>query len=268
MERKLYFAVLFGPLLLSGIFPTGCASRGSPSRLSTRVIAHRGYWNIESENSAQNSIRSLELADRLGVYGSEFDVHLTKDNVPVVYHDDELYGTDIAIQRTDYNDIKNFKLPNGELIPRLDQYLDKGKELNIMLILELKEHENAERDREAASIVVGMVKEKNMEKRVEYITFSLEGGKELVRLAPGSSVSYLNGDLSPKELKDMGFSGLDYDSLVMDDHPEYFTEAKNLGLIVNVWTVNSIGTAMEIAKLGADFITTDIPDKAKTALAQ
>ena len=51
---------------------------------NTKVIAHRGYW--KTEGSAQNSIRSLERASEIGAYGSEFDVHLTADNVLVVYH--------------------------------------------------------------------------------------------------------------------------------------------------------------------------------------
>ena len=41
----------------------------------TKIVAHRGYWDCAG--SAQNSITSLKLADKIGCYGSEFDVHLT-----------------------------------------------------------------------------------------------------------------------------------------------------------------------------------------------
>ena len=41
------------------------------------MIAHRGYW--KTEGSAQNSISSLQNTHRIGVYGSEFDVHITRD---------------------------------------------------------------------------------------------------------------------------------------------------------------------------------------------
>ena len=50
-----------------------------------KVIAHRGYWNCDG--SAQNSIASLGKAQKLGIYGSEFDVWMTSDGVPVVFHD-------------------------------------------------------------------------------------------------------------------------------------------------------------------------------------
>jgi glycerophosphoryl diester phosphodiesterase len=88
------------PLACCAFLLAGCVSTVNPNQSFVRVIAHRGYWAIASEKSSQNSIRALELADRLGIYGSEFDVHLTRDNVPVIYHDDKLLDTQIEIQKT------------------------------------------------------------------------------------------------------------------------------------------------------------------------
>ena len=51
----------------------------------SQVIAHRGYW--KTAGSAQNSITSLQKADSIHCYGSEFDVWLAKDNKLVVNHD-------------------------------------------------------------------------------------------------------------------------------------------------------------------------------------
>jgi glycerophosphoryl diester phosphodiesterase len=98
-----------------------------------------------------------------------------------------------------------------------------------MLILALKEHENAERDREAARIIVDMVKEKGLEDRVAYSAFSLDAGKEFIKLAPDSNVSYLRGDRTPEELKDLVFRGLDYNWFVMDDHPELCCRSEKTG---------------------------------------
>ena len=71
-------------ILLFGVF---CSN--SMAELP-KVIAHRGYWKTPS--SAQNSLRALELADSIGVYGSEFDVWLTKDDVLIVNHDAVING--------------------------------------------------------------------------------------------------------------------------------------------------------------------------------
>jgi glycerophosphoryl diester phosphodiesterase len=228
--------------------------------LNVRVIAHRGYWNVAG--SAQNSIRALELAGALGIYGSEFDVHLTADNIPVINHDEIIEN--IPIQTTNYEDIKDCLLPNGEKLPTLENYLQKGKELeNIKMILEIKKHANEARDREAVRIIAQMVENMHMEDRVEYITFSLFAGLELVKILPDSKVSYLSGDLTPLQVKNYGFTGINYHYLVMMLHPGYFTEAKNLGLSINIWTVNDISLAVNMINRGCDFITTDNPTEIK-----
>ena len=51
----------------------------------TKAIAHRGVW--KNSHLPQNSIASLTAAHDLKLFGSEFDVHLTKDNILVVNHD-------------------------------------------------------------------------------------------------------------------------------------------------------------------------------------
>jgi glycerophosphoryl diester phosphodiesterase len=236
----------------------------SQSQNKTQIIAHRGYW--KTEGSAQNSIKALQLANDINVYGSEFDVHLTADNIPVIFHDDKILG--IPIQTSRYSDIMDLKLTNKEKIPTLEAYLNKGRIYTTRLIFELKPHATPERNREAARISVKMVTDLGLQDRTEYITFDLDAGKELIRLAPGAQVSYLNGDLSPAQLKDLGFTGLDYNHSVMKEHPEWFDEAKKLGLLINVWTVNDPALIKELARKGADFITTDIPVEAKGILSQ
>lgn len=49
------------------------------------IVAHRGYWN--TEGAAQNSVTALKNAQKMGLYGSEMDVWLTKDGYLVVGHD-------------------------------------------------------------------------------------------------------------------------------------------------------------------------------------
>ncbi|MDR1406641.1 MAG: glycerophosphodiester phosphodiesterase [Tannerella sp.] len=222
------------------------------------VIAHRGYW--QSRGAAQNSIAALEHADRIRAYGSEFDVHLTADDVPVVHHDGTAGSVDI--QHSPYAAVKDFVLSNGEKIPTLREYLEAARRMDIRLIFELKPHETPARNREAARISVELVKEKKLMHRTEFITFDADAGKELIRLAPEADVYYLNGNLSPQELKTLGFAGLDYHYDVMLKNPEWFRQAKALGLGINVWTVNDTTLMRGMIDRGADFITTDIPHDA------
>ncbi|MFW2135430.1 glycerophosphodiester phosphodiesterase family protein [Chryseobacterium sp. TY4] len=44
----------------------------------TQIIAHRGFWKTIPETS-ENSVQSLKNGQKFHVYGSEFDVQMTKD---------------------------------------------------------------------------------------------------------------------------------------------------------------------------------------------
>ncbi|KAM3162988.1 Glycerophosphodiester phosphodiesterase GDE1 [Lachancea thermotolerans] len=61
------------------------------SLVSTRVIGHRGLGkNMNKNNSLQlgeNTVESFIAAASLGASYIEFDVQLTKDDIPVIYHD-------------------------------------------------------------------------------------------------------------------------------------------------------------------------------------
>ena len=173
----------------------------------------------------------------------------------------------MTVKAASYAELKDLKLSNGETLPTLEQYLDRAKKLKkTKLIFELKSHATPLRDREAAKIVVDMVNGKKLTKRTEYIAFSLEAAKELHRLSPKTPVYYLNGDLSPKQLKELGFAGLDYNYKVMQKHPEWFVEAKDLKLKINVWTVNDPQVMEEMIEKRVDFLTTDYPEEVQKAV--
>lgn len=222
----------------------------------TQVIAHRGFW--KTEGSAENSVAALVKADSIGCYGSEFDVWLTRDEELIVNHDPIVYGK--FIQYTPARRITRTKLSNKERIPTLEQYLLAGKELKTKLILELKSLNTPERETMAVEKIIAMVKSMELESRMEYISFSLHATKEFLRLAPaGTPVYYLNGDLSPKELKEIGCTGPDYHLSVFKKNPQWITECQQLGLKTNVWTVNKANDMDWLIDKKIDFITTNEP---------
>ena len=53
-----------------------------------RNYAHRGLHKID-KSIPENSLPAFEAAARIG-YGVELDVHLTRDDELVVFHDDDL----------------------------------------------------------------------------------------------------------------------------------------------------------------------------------
>lgn len=221
----------------------------------TKIVAHRGYWDCAG--SAQNSITSLKLADKIGCYGSEFDVHLTKDGVIVVHHDQNVGKIDI--QTSTHKALKKERLRNGEKLPTLEQYLDAGKDLSCKLVLEIKKQKVQSHEDSLVRQCVDMVKSKGLTDRIVWISFSGKACELLHQLLPDAHIQYLLGDWDPKTIKAKGLSGIDYEQKVLALHPEWIKECHDLGLVVNVWTVNDLNTINQFIKAGVDFITTNAP---------
>ena len=239
---------------------------GLTAMAQPKIVAHRGYWR--TDGSAQNSITSLQKAAAVGCYGSEFDVWLTADGVPVVFHDATIDG--IRIEDTTFATLMNHRLQNGEFIPTLQQYLTEGSRIEgCQLILEIKPHRNEVRDKRIADMCVELVRTLGLEKKTEYISFSKVVCQRLHEITPDSKVAYLNGELAPAQIKEMGLTGIDYNEKVFVKHPEWLQEAKQLGVEVNVWTVDGEENLRHHANLqGVDLITTNDPEILKGILAE
>lgn len=222
----------------------------------TGVIAHRGFW--KTNGSAQNSIAALVKADSIGCYGCEFDVWLTADQQLVVNHDETFKG--VTIQKAKCKVCTSIELDNGEQLPTLESFLQKAQSLKTRLILELKKHQTPEQETQAVINITQMVKKMGLEKRIEYISFSLHAIKEFIRLAPlGTPVYYLNGDLSPKQLKEYGCAGADYHLSVFKKHPEWINDCHQLKMKVNCWTIDKTEDMKWLINHKVDFITTNEP---------
>ena len=221
-----------------------------------KIIAHRGYW--DTENNAQNSIKSLKSAQEINAYGSEFDVIISADDVLMVNHDDVYQGN--TVEKTNSSILKTLKLANGENMPTLEEYFAQGKQNpNVKLILELKPHSSKEIEDRAVNKVIEVIKKNKIAQQIEIISFSQNICNEFKKLAPEFHVSYLNGDLSPKEVKERGWNGVDYHYSVFQKNPTWVKDAKKLGLLVNVWTVNDPKVMQEMIDFDVDYITTDKP---------
>lgn len=238
-------------LTLCVLMMTGAAAMAQP-----KTVAHRGYW--DKEGAAMNSIAALHNAHAAGCYGSEFDVHATKDGVLVVNHDDDIEG--IVIEEAEYSQLKSLKLANGERVPTLKQYLKAARRLDGMrLVLEIKSHKSHAREDFCVAEAVKAVKKAGLDSRTDYISFSLHACEQVLKECPTARVYYLNGDLTPLQVKDKGFAGIDYHGNVFRQHPNWIAQAHELGLEVNVWTINNTADLTHFTAAGVDYITTNNP---------
>lgn len=224
------------------------------------IAAHRGFWQAESAQGAQNSIAALKESIENNFWGSELDVHLTSDNVIIVNHDGSIQG--IEIRSNPYSAFADFRLKNGESVPSLDEYLTvarKGKKC--MIVLEIKDQRDHEKNIVLTKLAIQALKEGKVYKpnRAMFISFALDVCEFLAKEAPDFTNQYLSGDKSPAELKEMGINGLDYHYKKFQNHPEWVAEAHALGMSVNVWTVDDEEVMREMIDLGVDCITTNKP---------
>ena len=234
----------------------------------TQIVAHRGFWDVEG--SAQNSISALQNAQNERFYGSECDVHVTLDGIVVLNHDNDIDGLDI--NEHTFAQLQNVRLQNGESIPTLENYLKQTATGNTKLIIEIKPKNDQAQEDKAVAATLDLVERLNMGKNVEYISFSKYICQEVKRKSPTSIVQYLSSSqqtaLTPQEIKNEGFDGLDYHFLLIGAYPNWIKESKELGLITNVWTVNDEATMKEMLILGVDYITTDKPLELRAILAE
>lgn len=229
-----------------------------------KVIAHRGYWR--ADGSAQNSLRALVKADSVGCYASEFDVWMTLDSVLVVNHDPTING--IVIETSPSEIVLTQKLSNGECIPTLEAYLATAQQLTVRLVCEMKIHNSRSTEKAVVSKILSLMEQYGLTDRVDYITFSKDGFKNFLGLAPDNNgVYYLEGDYTPQQIKYMGGAGIDYQLKVLKKHPEWIQECHELGLLVNAWTVDKPQDMKWCIDHDVDFITTNEPEQLQKILS-
>lgn len=244
-------------IILSALFACVLSCNFAFAQSNVKVIAHRGHWDLPG--STQNSLVALHKANEVKVYGSEFDVLITADGIPVVNHDNDIQG--YIIEKTEYSKLRDLKIKNGETLPTLEQYLIHGKaNKNTKLILEIKPHSTKEVEDRAVREIVKMVESLGVKDQTEYISFSMNICKEIMKINPKAQVAFLGSKVTPKEVKEAGLTGVDFNYKVFEKNPHWVKESHDLGLTVNVWTVNDPAMMKKFIDLKVDFITTDKPE--------
>ena len=108
-------------------------------KINGNIIAHRGVFN--NIDVPENSISAFKKAVQLNI-PIELDVQLTKDNILVVFHDDDLRRmTDkcIILQDANYDLIKDINLLNTkEKIPTFKQVLNIVED-KVLIDIEIKD---------------------------------------------------------------------------------------------------------------------------------
>ncbi|MHB1907123.1 MAG: glycerophosphodiester phosphodiesterase [Acidimicrobiales bacterium] len=228
--------------------------------LVTAVVAHRGAHQRVRENTR----RAFEAALALGVDGIEFDVRPTSDGALVIHHDPLVEGRPLSLT------------PAGELpdwVPSLGEVLELTR--GVVAHVELK---NA---REAGEVVYD-----ETGALVRATLAELEGARLERRpvvscfdLATCARVRARGADVAVAWLVEGGpLEGALTEAhvLELDGLNPHFTDvdgpavalAHELGLALNVWTVNAEADLVALVALGVDGVITDEPARAQALLGR
>lgn len=234
------------------------------------IYAHRGNSGFFPENTLLSFKESLDL----DIYGIELDVHKTKDGVIVVNHDETVernFNGKGYIKKLTFDQIRSLDNNNQEFesnsqckIPTLEEVLTLIKDTDFVLNIELKNnkvrYKNLEKD------VIQMVKDFNMEDRVILSSFNARSLKKCNKIDPSIKTGYLinANTFKRKSFKKILKTCIDYKCTYI--HPsvdlvnkEFVEESQKRGLLVQVYTVNSITIMRKLIKLKVDGVFTNYP---------
>ncbi|MBE6995272.1 MAG: glycerophosphodiester phosphodiesterase [Ruminococcaceae bacterium] len=138
-------AVFILLLVLSALYLFLLMPRTGPrpdhSALLGRYYTHRGLYD-NAAGIPENSIAAFRRAIEHG-YGTEMDVQLTRDGVPVVFHDDSLLrlcGVEGQVSDYTFEELQQFPLfGTAERIPRFTDFLSLV-DGQVPIIVEAKAH--------------------------------------------------------------------------------------------------------------------------------
>lgn len=105
--------------------------RRHPSLPPARLIAHRGAW--KERGCLENTFAAFDRARESGVWGIEFDVRFTKDDVAIVHHDETLlrtFGRPLAVSQITLSTLQH----EAPQVPTLESVIaEYSKSLHLMI---------------------------------------------------------------------------------------------------------------------------------------
>lgn len=236
-----------------------------------KVIGHRGA----AAYAPENTLESIATAADLGAEWVELDVKLTRDGVPIIFHDEVLERTTNgsgAVAQTDYADIQNLEAGSwfgesfaGIKIPTLEEALEVIINNDLGLNLEIKPCPG--REKETSEVALDMLTQfwdepdKILISSFQHV--SLEAAREV---AQDWNRGLLLGGQSPDEIPENWRELADYlDVKTMNIGSNILTRNFAMDIIdegypLLVYTVNQPDQARQMQQMGVDCIITDAPD--------
>ncbi len=254
-------------------------------------IAHRGF----SGRYPENTMPAFRKAVEEGADGIELDVHLTRDGVPVIIHDERLERTtngkgfvkdwmfselrvldagsgsgpdngkrvSAEVDRTEKGQSaggEDFFGDSGVRSPSRAEELDLGIKTDIITNIELKTDDIPYPGIEQK--VTTLLKVYDIVDRVIISSFNRESVLRMKAVLPEVRCGLLTEKWPPEMISDLAAAGIEYlHPWYGCVTPERMAEAKACGIGINTWTVNEEEDILSMLRLGVDAVITNFPDR-------
>jgi len=145
------------------------------------IVGHRGCRGI-SNQLPENSMPAFKHALKQGAHALEFDVRMTKDGIPVVFHDAEvsrmLEGGRGAVESFTFKELRSYKFrdvdleamnPQDAIVPSLEELFQYVQRDQCKIFLEMK---GVQRTSAFCHVVVSLIQMYDLEDQVVIISFN------------------------------------------------------------------------------------------------
>lgn len=237
------------------------------------VIGHRGA----AAYAPENTLESIRTAAEMGVQWVEFDVKLTKDSVPILFHDETLdrttNGSGLVAERT-LDEIRDLEAGSwfsdgfaGIKIPTLEEAIDVLMQHNLGMNLELKPCPGREKETAEATLDL-LSKVWDEHDKILISSFQYVSLETAMDMAPDWARGLLLETEWPDNWKELA-DYLDATTININGNTatrDMVEEIIDLEKPILAYTINDPLRARLLRSWGVDAVFTDDPDAIKSNL--
>ena len=225
------------------------------------LVSHRGLGCIAPENTAS----AFTKAGEYGFKYCECDIHQSADGEFFVSHDATLNRmtdsegeisemTSQQILQAGINNGSNAKLYLGEKVPTLSRFLERCAKYGMRPVIEIKQKENFD-----VKKFCDLLKSKKLDGSAVVIGYNVEYLRKVREFLPKTELQILCRNISEQVIEqaaEIGGCGIDIMQNFLKDK-DLIKRAKEKGLRLNAWTVDSAAALKRMYNLGIDMVTTN-----------
>ena len=234
--------------------------------MSLEIIAHRGFSAIAPENT----LFSFEQAIACGASSIEFDIQLSSDSVPVIFHDatlDRITGTSGKVRDKNLSQLQTLDAGkwfsdefSSQKIPTLKAALSILRKVDKFLYFDVKPHCEWS-DSEVANFV-NTLNEAGITEKCVITSFNDKFLEQVRQISDDLAIGHIVANLEAYKSQ-LAQAVVKGDRListlyhVLLDNPALITESRRQGVDIVAWTVDDREDLQKLLDLGITRIVTN-----------